>query len=143
MKRKSVRHKGARVPNLEQEKQRTPIAPESSEALPMAPPVALLPPNASQPSRLGPNESSTGDNAFDSNAPYGANIPAVDENIFSSRVVKRIQHIVEELNLARSIQASTRVPLHDAVKIALRTLLGVSNLLSSIFSSLIFIKITF
>ena len=50
--------------------------------------------------------------------------------------MKRMQHVTEELNPARSAQVSAGVPLHDAIKITLETLLGVSNLLSLQFLSL-------
>ena len=110
-----------------------------SEASPTTPPVAPLPLQASQPPRLGPNESSLGNNVFDVNAPYDTRIPAINENIFSSGMTKRMQHVAEELNSARSVQISASVPLHEAVKIALETLFGVSSLLPFLFSYLFFL----
>ena len=73
-----------------------------------------------------PNEESLGDDAFDMNAPYGKNIPVVDESVIPQGLAKRMHLVVEELNSARPTQISAGVPLHESVKIALGTLLIVS-----------------
>ena len=80
----------------------------------------------SQVHRLAPNEASPGDEAFDANAPYGKNIPAVDESVLPQVLAKKMHHVTEELNPARSTQVSAGVPVHESVKIALGTLLSVS-----------------
>ena len=60
------------------------------------------------------------------NAPYGKNIPTVDEIVLSQGLTKRMHLVAEELNPARPTQISVGVPLHESVKIALGTLLSVS-----------------
>ena len=67
------------------------------------------------------------------NALYEKNIPTIDEGIFSQGLAKRIHHVAEELNPARSTQISAGVPLHESVKIALGTLLSVSYHVALIF----------
>ena len=61
------------------------------------------------------------------NAPYGKNIPVVDEGILPQVLAKRMQLVAKELNSARPTQISTGVPLLESVKIALGTLLSVSH----------------
>ena len=80
-KRKKFVHKKAKVTEPEQSDQ-TPIAPapiEDQTATPASPP----PRAHGQLRRLVPNEESPGDQAFDMNAPYGRNIPTVDESVLS------------------------------------------------------------
>ena len=80
-KKKSIHPKKARVSEPEQREQ-TPISSATTEALPTTPPMAP-PQTHAQPSHLGANEGSPGDNAFDMKALYGANIPSINESIFS------------------------------------------------------------
>ena len=77
-KKKSVGKK-ARVMEPEQSDQ-TPSAPAplvDQTTVPASPP----PRAHGQLPRLGPNEESPDDQAFDMNAPYGRNIPTVDESV--------------------------------------------------------------
>ena len=98
-------------------------APADDQAVaPSSPPSRVR----SQVHRLAPNEASPGDEAFDANAPYGKNIPAVDESVLPQVLAKKMHHVAEELNPARSTQVSAGVPVHESVKIALGTLLSVS-----------------
>ena len=123
-KRKKFVHKKAKVTEPEQLDQ-TPIAPAPIEDHPTMPASSPIQ-TKGQFTRLAPNEESPSDHTFDMNAPYGKNIPAIDEGVLSQGLAKQMHLVAEELNLARSIQISAGVPLHESVKIALETLLSVS-----------------
>ena len=90
-------------------------------ALPPPPPMPL-----SQP-RPSTSQASPGDYAFDPNAPYGANLATVPQDIFSPEALRRLHHMAEELNSVRPTQATAGVLVHESVKIALGTLLSVSS----------------
>ena len=94
----------------------------------LALPLPSLPPPLplSQP-RPSTSQSSSDDSAFDVNTPYGVNLAIVAQEIFSPDALRRLQHVAEELNPVRPTQAAVGVPVHESVKIALGTLLSVSN----------------
>ena len=60
------------------------------------------------------------------NAPYRAGLATVSREIFSPDALRRLQHVTEELKLARPMQVAAGVPAHEVMKIALGTLLSIS-----------------
>ena len=75
------------------------------------------------------------------NMPYGASLVTIAQEIFSPDALRRLQHVGKELNTARPTQVAAGVPTHEAAKIALGTLLGVSYKIFFFLAFVVYFKI--